>query len=365
MAELSLLEAWGKAAGVTAPQVGTKYKSWRKLCQQNHAQSLQEAIITFFFSVLTLCCIIPHESSCQGDANFQWLWSLLTDGNLPLHTYQSLSGCSSCAQFTEICHTLLSAKQHTPSARETFWPGSQIFQKKPGFLAICSCYPIELKRPMLYHALHPSSCFPKYRHSPHSHIRNSYSSPSICVLYLVLPVPTSKTQKTAKLSLSQITSWQYWVPPFPQTPRVCTTQKAQILHVHAHIHTLCMIHLTFTKVSWYQADMQCKVKYFIPSPTHSAEAHCCTARLSFRKLHSNSLLSIHTFPWTVKSISIPLNTWLCTLVLNAAIYQLCFTARDLFAIHLLPENRGFCFPFPRGRPVAANVTALFADSGNA
>lgn len=72
MVELSLLEAWGKADGVTAPQVGTKYKSWRKLGQQNHAQSLQEAIITFFFfSVLTLCCIIPHESSCQGDANFQ------------------------------------------------------------------------------------------------------------------------------------------------------------------------------------------------------------------------------------------------------------------------------------------------------
>lgn len=152
MVELSLLEAWGKADGVTAPQVGTKYKSWRKLGQQNHAQSLQEAIITFFFSVLTLCCIIPHESSCQGDANFQWLWSLLTDGNLPLHTYQSLSGCSSSAQFTEICHTLLSAKQHNPSARETFWPGSQIFQKKPGFLGICSCYPTEVKWP---HALLP------------------------------------------------------------------------------------------------------------------------------------------------------------------------------------------------------------------
>lgn len=219
--------------------------------------------------------------------------------------------------------------------------------------------------PMLFlQALH-TSCFPKYRHCPHSHKHNSHSSLSVHVLYLVLSAPTSKTWKTAKLSLSQIMSWQYWVLPFPQTPWVCTAQKAQILHVHAHIHILSLIHLIFTKASWYQADKQCKVKYFFPSPTRSEEARCCTVRLSYRKLHSNSLLSIHTFPWTAKSISIPLNTWLCTLVLNAAIYQLYFTARVLFAIHLLPENRGFCFPFPGGRPVAANATALFADSGDA
>lgn len=156
------------------------------------------------------------------------------------------------------------------------------------------------------------------------------------VPYSSSPAPSSRNQKNAKLSLGQNVSWQQCSPLPPNTVLLYYAESS----VPACAHT-CLIHLTSTKAWWHQADAQyTRLKTPIPAPAHSAGAHYCTLRLLDRKVRSNSTLSICTFPWTVKSIAIPFNTWLCTLVLNTAVYQLNFTARVLLATHLLPENRG-------------------------
>lgn len=83
-------------------------------------QSLQEVIshhffFFFFCAELAQRCIIPHESSCQGDADLQRLRSLLTDGNLSLKLCQSpwLLHLLPCILRLS-CHTLLSASSTLP-----------------------------------------------------------------------------------------------------------------------------------------------------------------------------------------------------------------------------------------------------------
>lgn len=145
---------------------------------------------------------------------------------------------------------------------------------------------------------------------------------------------------------------------FPQTPKSCTIRKAQHTYTCEWFILILWKHHDTSIMLTHNAGVNAPVR----SPTHSAEAHCCTVRILDRKSQFNAMLSIHTFLWTVKSIAIPLNTWLCTLLLNAAIYQLCFTAKNLLAAHLLSENQELCFPFAGGRPVAACAATAFADS---
>lgn len=160
-------------------------------------------------------------------------------------------------------------------------------------------------------SFHTSSCFSKYRNSPHSHLHDWYSSPrcSVC--------PTC---------LCQLASSQDNKPEdckaFPRPKRelailyFLSSSKHRVLALHrklsscTHAHTsLSLIHLTSTKASWYQADMQyIRLKTPVLAPTYSAEAHYHTMGLLDRKVCSNSMLSICTFPWTMKSIAIPFNT---------------------------------------------------------
>lgn len=169
--------------------------------------------------------------------------------------------------------------------------------------------------------------------------------------------PLPETRRLQNLSQGKPRAGNPAFLSFPQTPKNLYYKESS-----AHIH-IWVIHLTSTEASWYQhhTDIQHRSKCSCPF-SHPF----CSSSLSYsqdldRKSQSNSMLSIHTFLWTVKSIAIPLNTWLCTLLLNAAIYQPCFTARNLLAAHLLPENWGLCFPFAGGRPVAAGAAAAFAD----
>lgn len=201
--------------------------------------------------------------------------------------------------------------------------------------------------------------------SPQPPTRLVFLAKVLHVPYRSLPAPSSRNQKTAKLSLGQNVSEQYCVSLLPPNT-VFLYYTDSSAPVCAHTYTpLSLMHLSSTKAWWYQADMKyARLKTPIPAPTHSAEAHYCTFRLPGRKVHSNSTLSICTFPWMVKSIAIPFNTWLCTLVLNTAIYQRSFTARVLLGTHLVPEDQGLGFPFPEGGPAAAGATVPIADSGN-
>ena len=70
----------------------------------------QSSLFFVFRAELALCCIIPHESSCQGDADLQRLQSLLTDGNLSLKLCQSLWMLHPLPSILRLsCHALLSA----------------------------------------------------------------------------------------------------------------------------------------------------------------------------------------------------------------------------------------------------------------